>query len=127
MALVLSLSLPAVLIFPVGLEKTLVETGSSDNVVIVRKGSTSGSHERHIGTQFRFNCVPPQVAIDAEGLRLVAKESVVLIALKNAVPRKQPVIPMSSCGVCSFNPFRCFTGNMLLLYVSLGIIGGDCR
>ena len=71
-----------VLMMAAGLQKTLVETGSSDNVVIVRKGSTSevmSGIERNSASIVEML---PQVAIDAEGLRLVAKESVVLIALQ---------------------------------------------
>jgi putative ABC transport system permease protein len=77
-----------VLMMAAGLQKTLVETGSSDNVVIVRKGSTSevmSGIERNSASIVEML---PQVAIDAEGLRLVAKESVVLIALQKRGAKK---------------------------------------
>ncbi|MDA8125297.1 MAG: ABC transporter permease [Deltaproteobacteria bacterium] len=73
--------LAAVLMMASGLEKTLVETGSEDNVVVVRKGSTSEVMSGIERGQASIVEMLPQVAIGNEGERLVAKEVVVLIAL----------------------------------------------
>ena len=71
----------AVLMMAAGLQKTLVETGSDDNVVVFRKGSTSEVMSGIDRTQASIVEMLPQVAVGGEGRRLVAKEVVVLIAL----------------------------------------------
>ncbi len=71
-----------VLMMAAGLEKTLVETGSPDNVVVVRKGADSevmSSVERQAASIIEML---PQVAAGASGKPMIAKELVVLIALK---------------------------------------------
>jgi putative ABC transport system permease protein len=72
----------AVLMMAAGLQKTLVETGSENNVVVVRKGSTSEVMSGIERNQASIVEMLPQVAMSADGQRLVAKESVVLIALQ---------------------------------------------
>ena len=72
----------AVLMMAAGLQKTLVETGSPNNVVVVRKASTSevmSSIERKSASIVEML---PQVAAGSSGQPMMAKESVVLIALK---------------------------------------------
>jgi len=72
----------AVLMMAAGLQKTLVETGSPDNMVVVRKASTSevmSSVERKSAAIVEML---PQVAAGHQGQPMIAKESVVLIALK---------------------------------------------
>ncbi|MEN6639604.1 MAG: ABC transporter permease, partial [Smithella sp.] len=72
----------AVLMMAAGLQKTLVETGSPENVVVVRKASTSevmSSVERKSAAIVEML---PQVAAGSRGQPMIAKESVVLIALK---------------------------------------------
>ena len=72
----------AVLMMAAGLQKTLVETGSPNNVVVVRKASTSevmSSIERKSASIVEML---PQVAAGPQGQPMMAKESVVLIALK---------------------------------------------
>ncbi len=71
----------AVLMMAAGLQKTLVETGSDDNVVVFRKGSTSEVMSGNVRGQASIVEMLPQVAIGGDGRRLVAKEVVVLIAL----------------------------------------------
>ena len=71
----------AILMMAAGLQKTLVETGSPDNVVVFRKASTSevmSSIERNKAAIVEML---PQVAVGPGGKRLVAREAVVLIAL----------------------------------------------
>jgi putative ABC transport system permease protein len=72
----------AVLMMAAGLQKTLVETGSDNNVVVVRKGSTSEVMSGIERNQSSIVEMLPQVAIGADGSRLMAKEAVVLIALQ---------------------------------------------
>jgi ABC-type antimicrobial peptide transport system permease subunit len=71
----------AILMLAEGLRKTLVETGSFDNVVVVRKGSTS--EVMSWVTQLQASIVEsqPEVAIGEDGRAFLAKEIVVLIAL----------------------------------------------
>lgn len=71
----------SVLMLSEGLRKTLVETGSHDNVVVIRKGADS---EVQSGVEREKAAVvetEPEIAIGREGQRLVAKEVVVLIIL----------------------------------------------
>jgi putative ABC transport system permease protein len=71
----------AILMLAEGLRKTLVETGSYDNVVFVRKGSNS--EVMSWVTQYQASIIEtqPEVAISAEGQPLLAKEMLVLITL----------------------------------------------
>jgi ABC-type lipoprotein release transport system permease subunit len=62
----------AVLMMAAGLQKTLVETGSDDNVVVFRKGSTSEVMSGIERGQASIVEMLPQVAIGGEGRRLVA-------------------------------------------------------
>ncbi|MGB7574471.1 MAG: ABC transporter permease [Thermodesulfobacteriota bacterium] len=71
----------AILMLAEGLRKTLVETGSYDNVVVVRKGSTSEVMSGVPRLQASIVETQPEVATGAEGQMLLAKEMVVLIAL----------------------------------------------
>jgi len=72
----------AVLMMAAGLQKTLVETGSAQNVVVVRKGSQS---EVMSAIERRYAAIVemlPQVAAGDAGRPFFAREVVVLIALK---------------------------------------------
>jgi ABC-type lipoprotein release transport system permease subunit len=71
----------AVLMMAEGLEKTLVETGSADNVVVVRKGSTSEVMSSIERGQAAIVEMLPQVGVGTDGRRLAAREAVFLIAL----------------------------------------------
>lgn len=71
----------AVLMMAAGLQKTLVETGSDENVVVFRKGSTSEVMSGIDRGPASIVEMLPQVAVGGDGRRLVAKEVVVLIAL----------------------------------------------
>jgi putative ABC transport system permease protein len=71
----------AVLMLAEGLQKTLIETGSYENVVVIRKASGS-EVQSGIGRMPASTVeTQPGIAIGADGQRLVAKELVVLIAL----------------------------------------------
>lgn len=71
----------SILMLAEGLRKTLVETGSYDNVVVLRKGSNS-EVVSGVGRQSAYILETlPEIAIGSKGQRLLAKEVVVLIAL----------------------------------------------
>lgn len=71
----------SILMLAEGLRKTLVNTGSYDNVVVIRKAASSevqSGIERH---QASIVETQPEIAIGTNGHRLLAKELVVLINL----------------------------------------------
>ena len=71
----------AILMLAAGLEKTLVETGSPDNVVVIRKGSMTEVQSGVDRQQASVVETEAEIAIGPAGERLVAKEVVVLISL----------------------------------------------
>jgi len=71
-----------VLMMAAGLQKTLVETGLPDNVVVVRKAATSEVMSIIDRKSASIVEMLPQVATGNQGQTMIAKESVVLIALK---------------------------------------------
>lgn len=71
----------AVLMLSAGLEKTLVETGSDDNVIVTRKGAGSEVQSGIDRQQASIIESQPEVALGAAGNLLSAKELVVLIGL----------------------------------------------
>ena len=70
-----------ILMLAQGLQKTLVETGSYDNVVIIRKGSGSEVQSWVDRAQAGIIETDPLVATGSDGKPLVARELVVLIGL----------------------------------------------
>jgi len=71
----------AVLMLAEGLQKTLIETGFYDNVVVIRKAAGSEVQSGVDRLQASIVEMQPEISIDADGKRLIAKELVVLIAL----------------------------------------------
>ncbi len=71
----------AILMLAEGLRKTLVETGSYDNVVVIRKGSNSEVMSGVTRYQASIIETQPEAAFGADGRALLAKEMVVLITL----------------------------------------------
>jgi len=71
----------SILMLSEGLRKALVDTGSYDNVVIIRKGSDSEVQSGVERIQASILETQPEVAIGTDGKRLLAKELVVLISL----------------------------------------------
>lgn len=71
----------ATLMLAEGLQKTLVETGSPDNVVVIRKSAQSEVQSGVERLQASIVESQPEVAIGPDGNRLVAKELVVLFYL----------------------------------------------
>lgn len=71
----------ATLMLAEGLRRTLVETGSFDNVVVIRKSAVSEVQSGVERPQAAVVESQPEVAIGADGRPLLAKEIVVLINL----------------------------------------------
>ncbi len=71
----------AVLMLAEGLQKTLVETGSYENVVAIRKAAGSEVQSGVDRLQASIIETQPEIAIGTDGKRLIAKELVVLFAL----------------------------------------------
>jgi putative ABC transport system permease protein len=71
----------AILMLAAGLKKTLVETGSYDNVVVLRKGSSSEVMSGVDREQAATVETQPEISIGPQGQRLVSKEVVVLVNL----------------------------------------------
>ena len=71
----------AVLMLADGLQKTLIETGSYDNVVVIRKAAESEVQSGVERLQASIVETQPEIATGPDGKKLVAKELVVLIAL----------------------------------------------
>ena len=70
-----------VLMLEAGLRKTLVETGSYDNVIVTRRSAGAEIQSAIDRQQAGVVETEPEVALDARGERLVSKETVVLISL----------------------------------------------
>ncbi len=71
----------AVLMLAYGLKKTLVNTGSPDNVLVLRRSSTSEVMSTIDRYQASVIATQPEIALDSDGLPLLAKELLVLITL----------------------------------------------
>ena len=71
----------AILMLSEGLRKTLVETGSYDNVIVIRKGSNSEVMSGVTRDQASISEAQSEAAIGADGQPLLAKEMVVLVTL----------------------------------------------
>lgn len=85
-----------------GLEKTLVETGSADNAIVIRRSSGSevqSGIERHQASIIES---VPGIATGIDGNRLVAKELVVLINLQKRENLKPAQVVIRGIGPASF-------------------------
>jgi len=71
----------SILMLVEGLQKTLVETGSYDNVVFLRKGSNSEVVSGVTRQQASILETFPEIAMGPKGRKLLSKEVMVLIAL----------------------------------------------
>lgn len=78
----------ATLMLAEGLQQTLVQTGSPDNVVVLRKAANSEVQSGVERGQAALVESQPEVAIGPEGKPLLAKELVVLINLRKRVGDK---------------------------------------
>jgi len=78
----------AVLMFADGFQKTLVDTGSYDNVIISRKGSGAEMQSYVLQSDASLIETYPEIAVGANGTKLLTKESVVLINLPKKDSKK---------------------------------------
>lgn len=82
----------SVLMLAEGLRKTLVETGSYDNVVVIRKASNSETMSGVDRFQASVVETQPEIAIGEKGRKLIAKEIVVLVNLSRRGSDKPALI-----------------------------------
>ena len=71
----------ATLMLAAGLRKTLIATGSTDNMVVIRKASQSEVQSGVDRSQAALVATQPEIAVGTDGRLLLAKEMVVLISL----------------------------------------------
>lgn len=71
----------AILMLAQGLQQTLVQTGSPDNMIVLRRASGSEGQSSVDRYQASIVETDPAAAIGADGTRILAKEIVVLITL----------------------------------------------
>jgi len=95
----------SVLMLAEGLRKTLVQTGSYDNVVVIRKASNSETMSGVDRVQASIVETQPEVAIGENGQRLLAKEIVVLVNLLRRGSAKPALIQIRGINESSF-PLR---------------------
>ena len=91
----------AILMLAEGLRKTLVETGSSDNVVVIRKGSQTEVQSGIDRLQSSIVETQPEVAIGEDGQPLLAQEIVVIINLPKRDTDKEAMITIRGIGAHS--------------------------
>ena len=72
----------AIIMLADGLQKTLVDTGSYDNVIVIRKSSGSEVQSGIDRQQASIVETQPEIALDQNGAPLVAKEMVVMITME---------------------------------------------
>ena len=78
----------AVLMLAAGLEKTLVETGSYDNVVVIRRSAQTEIQSGISRDQAALIAARPEIASAIDGGRQVSKEVVVLVVMPQRVSDK---------------------------------------
>lgn len=91
----------ATLMLADGLQKTLVETGSPDNVVVIRRSSQSEVQSGVDRQQASLVECQPEVATGDDGRPLLAKEMVVLINLPKRGTRKPANVVIRGIGHAS--------------------------
>ena len=88
----------SILMLAEGLEKTLVETGSPNNVMIIRRSSVSEVQSGIDRLQASVVQTLPQVATGEKGQELLAKELVVLIILEKRGTGSKANVPIRGIG-----------------------------
>ncbi len=91
----------AILMLAQGLQKTLVDTGSYDNVVVIRKASSTEVQSGVDRQQAAIIEAEPEVARGADGKPLLAKEMLVLITLPRRNTVKRSNVPVRGIGAGS--------------------------
>ncbi len=91
----------AMLMLSEGLKKTLVETGSRDNAVVIRKGSQTEVQSGIDRQQASIVETQPEVTIGEDGQPLLAKEIVVIMNLPRRGMDKESMITVRGIGGAS--------------------------
>ncbi len=91
----------AILMLAAGLQQTLVETGSYDNVVVIRKGSATEVQSAIDRLQASIVETEPEIAIGADGRRLLAKEMLVLISMPKRETEKRSNVAVRGVNAAS--------------------------
>jgi putative ABC transport system permease protein len=93
----------AILMLAQGLQRTLVETGSYDNVVVIRKGA--GAEVQSVVTRDQASIVEtePEIAVGADGRPQVAKELLVLINIPKRASGKRANVSVRGIGRASLS------------------------
>ena len=91
----------AILMLAQGLQKTLVETGSYDNVIVIRKASTTEVQSGVDRLQAAVIEAEPEVARGADGKPMLAKEMLVLVTLPRRGSPKRSNVPVRGIGAGS--------------------------
>ncbi len=85
-----------------GLEKTLVDTGSDDNVVVLRRGSGSEVQSGVSRDQASIVETLPEIALGPGGKKLVARELVVLITMTRRASKASANVVVRGVSETSF-------------------------
>jgi ABC-type antimicrobial peptide transport system permease subunit len=91
----------AILMLAQGLQKTLVATGSFDNVIVTRKGSGAEVQSAVARDQAAIVETDPEIAVGADGKSLFAKELLVLITLPKRGTDKRSNVTVRGIGPAS--------------------------
>ncbi len=91
----------SILMLAHGLQATLVETGSFDNVIAIRKGSGTEVQSGVDRLQASILETQPEIATGPDGQKLVAKEVVVLITLAKRGSDKPSNVTIRGVGAAS--------------------------
>ena len=103
----------SILMLSEGLKKTLVTTGSYNNVVVIRKGAGSEVQSGIDRDPASIVEIQPEIAVGPDGQRLIAKELVVLINLQKRGSTKPGQVVI-----------RGVTGNSLILRPQVKLVKG---
>jgi len=103
----------AILMLARGLEETLIQTGSTDNVIVIRKGSVSEVQSGIERGQAAIVESLPYIASGRDGKSLIVKELLVLVGL-----------PKRDTGKISHVSIRGTQGHALLLRPQIRLIAG---
>ena len=105
----------AVLMLAAGLEKTLVETGVDDNVVVIRRSAETEIQSTVDREQASLVAARPEIATARDGSPLASKETVVLVVLPkrgSANPSNVTIRGLSSTGIALRDQARIVEGRM---------------
>jgi putative ABC transport system permease protein len=91
----------SVMMLAAGLQKTLVETGSYDNVIVIRKASQSEMQSGIARQQASIVESDPDIAIGRNGRPFLAKELVVIITLLKRGSDKPSTVTIRGIGYSS--------------------------